>query len=384
MRTSHPVKRKYRFDWHDNNRFELLIDGNHFMPRMLDAIRGAQNYILFEMYLIESGVVATRFIDALLAARARGVAVYVLIDAYGSLGLSQSDRERLRGGTQLALYNPLNLRRLRRNLFRNHRKLLTVDGNVAFTGGTGITDDFDPTVKPDSHWHEVMLEIRGPNVRDWEDLFASTWQRWNDAPVQLPERAAPAPAGDQAGRVTSSRSPVQSEIIRSLLKQARTAEQRVWLSTAYFAPSRKLRRALRRAAKRGVDVRLLLPGPLTDHAWIRSIGCRYYTQLLRSGVRIFEYQPHFLHAKTMLCDQWLSIGSSNADRWNMHWNLDANQEIRGSEIVQRVQDLFERDFGRSHEFSYQEWRCRPVHRKLREWFWGHVARLLTWFSLMKK
>jgi cardiolipin synthase len=156
-----------------------------------------------------------------------------------------------------------------------------------------------------------------------------------------------------------------------LFRRVRNAEQRVWLATAYFVPSRKLLRALRRAVRQGADVRLLLPGPHTDHPAIRHAGRRFYTRLLRHGVRIFEYQPRFLHTKTLLCDRWVSLGSSNFDRWNLRWNLEANQEVDDQRFADAVAVMFETDFSECIEIDLRRWRRRWFGR-LREQLWGKV------------
>jgi len=137
---------------------------------------------------------------------------------------------------------------------------------------------------------------------------------------------------------------------------------------------------LRKAARRGVDVRLLLPGPITDHPSVRYAGRRFYHSLLRTVVRIFEYQPRFLHAKLLLCDDWVSLGSCNVDRWNLRWNLEANQEIEASQFAARVRELFATDFGVSAECHTQQWQLRSRYRKWQEWFWGRVDRLLEKMS----
>jgi cardiolipin synthase A/B len=374
------LRGSYRFPWRDGNRFELLIDGGSFYAAMLQAIAKAQRYILLEMYLFESGHVADRFIDALLASAGRGVRVFVLLDDFGCLQLRGRDRQRLVGaGIQVTWFNPISPRRWYRLFFRNHRKLLLVDGEVAYTGGTGITDQFDPAITED-FWHELMLEIRGPLVADWQVLFSAAWHRWDRAASHLPPPPDPLsmarPEGS-AGRVVVHGRPRRSEIMRSHLGQIRSSQQRVWMATAYFLPSWKLRRMLRRRARAGVDVRLLLPGPRTDHPSVRRVGQLHYERLLRSGVRIFEYQPRFLHAKVTVCDQWLSIGSSNLDRWNNRWNLEANQEFADLQALDQVLALFEKDFSSSKEILYHEWLQRPWHRRGRERLLGRVEKLIS-------
>ncbi|WP_127475697.1 phospholipase D-like domain-containing protein [Sulfurivermis fontis] len=375
MQAPLPLNRK-RFPWRGGNRFDLLVDGSHFFPAMLTAIKAARRYILLEMYLVESGMIASEFIDALTSAARRGAQVYVLLDDFGARGLLPSDRQRLLdAGVHLAFYNPLHYGKLRRNLWRDHRKLLLVDGVVAYTGGAGITDEFAPT-EP-LHWHDVMLAVRGPCVADWHTAFEQVWHlnqgnsRNPTPPLPLPPPAAGAAPGHSAGRVTLNE-PIRMEIKRSLLKRLRGAERRIWIASAYFIPSWKIRRALYQAARQGCDVRLLLPGPHTDHPGVRHAGRRYYTKLLAAGVRIFEYQPRFLHAKILLCDTWVSIGSSNIDRWNFSWNLEANQEVEDHALAEQVAALFEADFTHSREFLAGEWRQRSWRRRLQERFWGFI------------
>lgn len=362
----------HRFDWRDGNRFELLIDGVSFYPAMLDAIAAAQRHAFLEMYLAESGAVAERFIAALTAAAARGVAVKVLLDAFGGLGFATADRERLTAaGVELRFYNPLRAKKGVRNLARDHRKLLLVDDVLAFVGGAGITDAFDPPEQPQARWRETMVAIRGPVLADWHALFADVWDRAGGA--SLSPIAPPAPlAPGMRGRVDVQHAPRRHDITRALLKYIRAANERVWISTAYFIPPWRMRRALRAAAHRGVDVRLLLPGPRTDHPGVRHAGRRYYGRLLANGVRVFEYQPRFLHSKVALCDQWVSIGSSNFDRWNIRWNLEANQAVDDADFAAAVRVRFERDFAAATEIHYAHWRARPLAARLREYGWGKL------------
>ena len=375
-----PGDRGYRYTWQPGNRVDLLIDGANYFPAMLQAIAQAHRYILLEFYLFESGQLANRFVQALCLAAQRGVSVHLLLDDFGARKLQAHERQTLlQAGVQLAWYNPLDYGKWRRNLFRDHRKLLLIDGVVGFTGGAGITDEFD-----NSHstlaWHDVMLRIRGPVLNDCHALFADNWRRHDPRPLPAPGNTPPSLHPDgQLARLTIN-APSRMELKRSLLSQLRQARQRIWIATAYFIPSWKIRRRLRRAASQGVDVRLLLPGPHTDHPAVRHAGRRFYGGLLRHGVRIYEYQPRFLHAKILLCDDWVSIGSSNIDRWNMRWNLEANLEVVGTPLGAQVSELFTQDFAHSVEMHYQDWQARPWYRRLQESFWGWVDRYLERFS----
>jgi len=374
-------KNKYRFPWRSGNQFQLLIDGRQFYPCMLDAINEAKSYVCLETYLIESGKITDRFIEALLNARSRGVIVYVFLDSYGSQGLKEKDREKLiQAEVQLEFYNPVNLFHFYLSLERNHRKLLLVDGCTGFVGGAGITDDFMPAKMPDNSWHEVMVRIEGAVLHDWLELFSHSWHKTSRSPTKLPVHNLNEPIEKSMGRLSIADGYLRQEINRSLIKRCRNAEQKIFISTPYFILSIKLRRALRKAARQGLDVRILVPGKISDHPWVSRASRGYYTRLLRAGVRIFEYQPRFLHAKVQLCDNWVSIGSSNLDRWNQRWNLDANQEIDDSKFSQEVRRLFELNFSQSEEIIFANWRIRPRRQRITEWFYCRFIHILEYLS----
>lgn len=341
-----------------------------FIPAMLAAIESASRMVLLEMYLVQSGTMAERFIAAMTAAARRGVAVYLLLDGFGGQGLQQTDRERLKAaGVHVAVYNPLGVDRWRVSLFRDHRKLLLVDDRVAFVGGAGITDDFDPDARDDGlHWHEVMLALRGPCISDWRRLFSLCWRQWSRDPIAAPEASLPVtpPSTPADGRVLGTQRSGGQAVLRAVLSEIGKARRRVWIATAYFVPTRRLRRALKRAARRGVDVRLLLAGPCNDHPSVWHAGRRFYGRLLRAGVRIFEYQPRFLHAKMVLCDDWTSIGSSNLDHWTLRWNLEANQAAMDADLAGRLAWLFHADFDQSEEWTVQAWQRRGWWPRLLE------------------
>lgn len=370
MKTPHP---KLDLPWRGGNEFGLLIDGEAIFPVMLEAIEQARRSVWLETYLAESGRVATQFIHSLQAAARRGVTIRVMLDDFGARGLNRADKTALQGpGMRLHLYNPLDYGRLRRNLLRDHRKILVVDDAIAFTGGWGLTDGFSPDSP--APWRETGIRIRGPNVGDWAELFAANWGAATGEALPSVHRPAPV-TPNQQGRVAVAMRRPYTEIKRHLLRRIRRCRERLWVSTGYFVPSWKLRRALARAARQGRDVRLLLPGPLTDHPGVRFAGRRHYTRLLRAGVRIFEYQPRILHQKVVLCDDWSSIGSSNLDRWNFRWNLEANQEVEDAAFAAGVMVMLEADLQQSREIRLDAWLRRPRLERLREYLFGLLDQL---------
>ena len=362
--------------WRLGNEFRLLNDGGEFFARMLAAIEEARRYVLLEMYLVRSGAVATRFIDALGRAAGRGARVSVVFDGFGALGLTRADRRRLLdAGIELRFFNPLRLGNRLSNLLRDHRKLLLADGRVAFVGGAGLTDDFAPGARR-GPWRELMVEIQGPVIADWQRAFARTWRRCGPELALVEPPACEAHADGAAGRLSLSEARQRSVLANGVLRRIDSATARAWIMSAYFVPSRRFRKALRRAARRGVDVRLLLPGARTDHPWVRQAARRFYGKLLRNGVKIFEYQPRMLHAKMILCDDWVSIGSSNLDRWSFRWNLEANQEIADADFANAAAAVFAGDFAVSRALSRRYWRQRAWLDRLRETIAGVLDREL--------
>ena len=361
-----------------------MADGGEFFAAMLAAIDAAATHVLLEMYLVSSGALLTRFIEALTAAARRGVRVCLVFDGFGALGLSRADRRRLtEAGAELRFFNPLSLGKRMDNLLRDHRKLLVTDTHAAFVGGAGLTDEFAPGARGGA-WRDQMLRIEGPVVADWQRAFARTWRRCGGEFEALALPCAPL-SGGASGRLALSEARQRSVLANGVMRRIDGARARAWIMSAYFVPSRRFRKALRRAARRGVDVRLLVPGARTDHPWVRQAARRFYGKLLRSGVRIFEYQPRVLHGKMILCDAWVSVGSSNLDRWSFRWNLEANQEVADARFADTAAALFEADFAVSRALSRRYWRQRAWLDRVRESIAGALDRHLDrWRRLRRR
>jgi phosphatidylserine/phosphatidylglycerophosphate/cardiolipin synthase-like enzyme len=358
--------------WRAGNEFRLLDSGAVFFGRMLAAIDAARTHVLLEMYLVSSGRVAGQFIEALTGARARGVRCCVVFDGFGASGLSGGDRRRLEeAGVELRLFNPVRWRNRLRNFRRDHRKLLVIDGQVAFVGGAGLTDEFDGA----DAWRELMVEIRGPVLADWQRAFAASWRRLGPG-LALPDPPGVPLADGALGRLALSEARQRSVLANGVVRRIDAARTRAWIVSPYFVPSRRFRKALRRAARRGVDVRLLMPSARTDHPWVRQAARRFYGKMLRNGVRIFEYQPRVLHAKMIVCDDWVSIGSSNFDRWSFKWNLEANQEVADARVADAAAALFSADLAVSSALSRRYWPQRAWLDRLRERIAGALDRWL--------
>ena len=344
---------------------------------MIQAVDDARSYVCLEMYLVESGVLANRFIEAFVRATQRGVSVRLVLDGFGSLGLAKADRERLTdAAVELRIYNIVHLRKRLHNFLRDHRKLMVVDGTVAFVGGVGLTDEFGVAGPNGTPWRDLVVEIHGPVVADWQETFLRTWRRSGGGGLKLPVPTVdPLPDGAR-GRVVLSEAWWRSELANAVARRLGSARQRAWIMSAYFVPSRRFRKALRRAARRGVDVRLVVPGPLTDHPIVRQAARRFYGKLLRNGVRIFEYQPRVLHGKMTICDGWVSVGSSNLDRYSFKWNLEGNQEIENEAFAAAAAAVFVQDCQQSLELDPKRWPQRAWVDRLQERFAGWLDRWL--------
>ncbi|MCE8021987.1 phosphatidylserine/phosphatidylglycerophosphate/cardiolipin synthase family protein [Halomonas sp. MCCC 1A11036] len=358
-------------DWKTDNRIHLLPDSRCFVPALLEAIDAAEESIWFEQYLIESGQVTRRFFEALTRAAQRGVEVRVLLDSFGAVGLGRRERARLSAaGVALRHYNPFMMRRLRRNLMRSHRKLLLVDGRVAYTGGYCLTDDYL------GNWFDLVVQAEGPVVQDGIKLFTDIWEspRTRGDRAQLGRQTKPAATtGGMTARLVHNEGHRSPTIRDSLHQRITTATHRLWLYTPYFLPSGQLRRLIARAAGRGVDVRLLVAGRDHDHPSVRLAGQRYYAALLDAGIHIYEYQPRFTHAKFCIIDDWTTVGSCNFDHWSLHWNLEANVEVENSAFADELARLFENHSQESKPTLAHSWQKRPKTQRVRE----RVAALIS-------
>ncbi len=356
--------------WRRHSNCALLVDPDTFIPALLAAIDSADKYVLIEMYLVESGATCAAIIDALRAAADRGVHIYMVFDGVGSRQLHHSDRARLKHPhIELAYYHPVRLWTMRNWLVRDHRKLLLVDGRVGFTGSLGFCDGIDTGDGEVQPWHDTVVRFEGSVVNDWQNMFAAHWQDITNVELNL-DGQVERPVNSGQVRLIAAQPARLNPIYGHVRQRAWLASRRLWIATAYFLPSWRLRRAIRAAAARGVDVRLLLPGPITDHPAVRHASQGFYAGLLNAGARIFEYQPAFQHAKVTLVDDWVSIGSSNFDRWSMARNLEVNLEVEQENFCADVAGFFARDFADSIEVTRNNWEQRPRLQRWKERIWG--------------
>ena len=363
----------------------LLVNGPESFAALADAIRSARTRIDMESYQFDDQA-GSGFARLLLDARARGVEVHLIYDAWGTLRTSQAMFDRLRqGGVQVLKFNPLvpNARVPVDLNDRDHRKLLCVDGSLAITGGVNITRVYEnaaslPRLDPtDQAWRDTDVRIEGPVVGQFEHYFMQTWRRQKGTPITEPPPPPP-PFADGLLVQAIDGAPDNGHplIYRTLLAAMALSQHSIHLTTGFFVPTPDMRHALEAAARRGVDVRVIVPGRSTSEAAVAA-GRSDYGELLEAGVKLLEYQGRILHAKTAVIDgQWSAVGSSNLDWRSTVWNNEIDAIILGSLFGQRMETVFEADERTSRRVTLAAWRHRGLVERLREMEAGLVAELL--------
>jgi len=356
---------------------EVLLhrDGAEAYPAMLEAIYGAREQILLEMYWFASDRAGRRFADALAAAAARGVEVAVLYDAVGSIGADPAMWTELRrAGVQVVEFGPVapwrRRFRLERLTRRDHRKILVVDGEIGFTGGCNIANAWLSLEDGGAAWRDDMVSVRGPAVRGLLLSALGIWRRVGGPPLLRIRRSEPGldPAGGMRVNVLGEASFLreQREISRAYVRELYRARQRAWIRNAYFVPDRAVRRALGHAAGRGVDVRVLVPGE-SDVEVVRHASRATWGYLLRHGVRIFEFESRILHAKSAVIDgRFSTIGTFNLDYLSLRSNLEINVSVDDEVFGATMEGSFLRDLEASREIDQNAFRYRPLGERLFE------------------
>lgn len=353
------------------NKIELLHNGKMIFPSMLEAIRGARESINFEAFLFHSGKVATQFRDAL-AERARaGVRVRILLDGMGSsTALEDSDIDRLEeAGCTFAYYHPVRSWRIDRVNRRTHRRVLVVDGRIGFTGGVGFSDEWLGDADAPEHWREVHARLEGPIVGKLQAAFQEHWFKEVGETLsgsgEFPELS---PAGSLRAQVVASHSFSAAPLSLVQAVAFSAAEKSIYITNAYCAPSGSQTRSLVAAVKRGVEVRLLLPGKHNDQPATKAAGRTAYGELLRGGVKIYEYQPTMIHSKTMVIDGMFSVlGSSNFDARSAQINEELDITIYDEAFGREMQTVFERDLLRSKSYTLEDFEKRSLWDRFTEW-----------------
>ena len=352
------------------NLLTLYTEGGACYDAMIEAIDGAETCVHMETYLLRADAVGWRFAEALAAAAARGVEVAFMYDAVGALGVGEAFERFLdEAGVGRQVYHPLLNWRWDRITRRNHRKILAVDGATAFVGGMSIAALHAPVAEGGEGWRDTHLRVRGPAALSLDRLFREEWVAQGGAPLLAPEAPQPVALGSAVRVMENRRWAGRGFIRRAYMEALAHAQERVWITNSYFLPDRRFLRALRRAAARGVDVRVILAG-VSDVPAIRHAAVHLYGRLLKAGVRVFEWTESVLHAKTAVVDQrWSTIGTYNLDRRSLSANLEVNAMVLDAGLASELAQVFEADQGRCEEQTLDQWRRRGLFERARSWFW---------------
>ena len=353
---------------HFHNRVEIFTNGAQFYPAMRDAILAAESSVNLEAYIFAPGEAADMLIDAMVARAKAGVEVRLVLDSIGSANMGGEPLNRLLdAGCKINFYQPMQWYRLHRTNNRTHRELLVVDGRVAFTGGAGVADWWLKAHGTRASWRDTMARLEGPIVAALQGVFSENWLECCGEILTSPRHwPALEPAGPtEAMLVKSSPSDraTTSRVVFQMLIEG--AVRSIDISTPYFLPDRALRRAIVRAAQRGVRVRIIVPGQGSDQRLVRLASRRLYRELLEAGVRIFEYRPAMTHVKAMMVDGgWAVIGTTNVDNRSFEHNDEVNVAFREAAITERLQRDFEADMAASDDITLDAWRGRSPLEKL--------------------
>ncbi|MEO7760304.1 MAG: phospholipase D-like domain-containing protein [Casimicrobiaceae bacterium] len=358
----------------EGNRVDTLLNGEQIFPAMLEAIRGAKKSITFETYIYWSGDIGRAFADAITERARAGVKVHVLLDWVGSQKMDGKLVDRMKdAGVEIEKYHPLRWYTLDRLNNRTHRKLLIVDGRIGFTGGVGIADEWNGHAQDKDHWRDTHYRAEGPVVAQMQAAFTDNWTKVSgvvlhgDAYFPAESRAGPHFAQMFKSAADGG---AESTHLMYLLSLA-AATKSIDLSMAYFVPDDLALSTLTAALKRGVKVRIIMPGPITDASLVRHASRSTWGAILQAGAQMYEYQPTMFHCKVLVVDAlWTSVGSTNFDSRSFRLNDEANLNVLDRTFAQRQVVDFEADLKNSRRVTFEEWSNRPLSEKAWERFLG--------------
>lgn len=355
-----------------SNAVQTLVNGDEIFPSMLQAIQAAHSTVDMETYIYWSGAVGHEFATSLAVKAKEGVEVRVLVDWVGSLPFDEDlIKIMTSAGVTFERYRPVHWYTLDRVNNRTHRKLLIVDGRIAFTGGVGIADNWRGNARNRDEWRDTHYRIEGPAVSGFQAAFAENWLETTGETLQGKTfYPPPEPAGVLDAQLILSSQPNGWEDMELMMLAAiAAAKNHLRIGMAYFVPDDIALQQILDARRRGVSVDVIVPNSLTDVPLTRKSSRYFWGALLKAGVRIFEFQPTMYHPKLLIVDDvWASFGSANLDERSLRLNDEATLNVYGREFAKTQIDLFNQDLQRSRQISLEEWQARPLREKITDWF----------------
>jgi cardiolipin synthase A/B len=353
------------------NDADILINGDEIFPAYLRAIRDAEETVNLTTYAYWRGEIATEVADTLCEKASGGVECNVILDAVGAAQMDRKLVHKMRdAGVHVCFFRPPKPYAVRRLQYRNHRKLLIVDGTTGFTGGVGIAEEWTGNAQDPDHWRDTHVRVTGPVVRGLQGAFAENWLECTGDVLAgdryLPEIEATEDGGPM--QVMRSSATVGDSNAEALIYLAVAAAKRsIELTSAYFVPRPAFTQALVEAAERGVHMRILVPGSHIDKQFVRTAGRAAYDQLIEAGIEIYEYCPTMLHAKTLTVDEiWSSVGSVNFDNRSFQLHDEVTLCVQSERFAGELHEVFERDLEASERIDPDHWSDRSIAQRARE------------------
>ncbi|HDH50860.1 MAG TPA: hypothetical protein ENH04_05585 [Nitrospirae bacterium] len=355
-----------------DNRVRILKSGKETFQTILDSIENAREIICVEIYIFKDDNTGTRIAELLKKKAVQGVRVYVIYDHFGSFLTSRHFwKDLAASGVKLRASHPFKWTSPRRYVRRNHRKLLTIDGQRAFTGGFNIADEYHRYFKRWlKAWRDTGILLEGPIAATLLEMFRQRWIAWKGKPITWDKKAAPVSPGVPVIPIFTNSAKERRRMRNLLYYSINRSREKIFITNAYFTPGLKLMKALGNAVKRGVDVKLLLPGK-SDFAPVHYAGRHSYAKLMGKGIEIYNYQGSILHAKTAVFDRhWSVIGSANLDFQSLRRNDEGNVGILDSDFSRQMTRLFLDDLHQAVKLAADTWSERPFYEKVLEKFFA--------------
>ena len=352
------------------NRIDVLLNGDEIFPAKLKLIRAATKTINYAQYVFEAGQPADDVARALAERCRAGVQVNVLVDAVGAMAMPAGQRRLMtEAGCRVETFRPLRPFTLDSANYRNHRRILVVDGRIGITGGSGTSGKWSGNGRTDGHWRDTDILVEGPVVAQLQGAFVENW---------LEATGAALGGDDYFPRPLEARGPTRAQAVRSspaggsvsmytmFLLAVASAQRSIHITNPYFVPDDKMIETLVQVAHRGVRVVLILPGAI-DHNLVRQASRSELGRLLRAGIEVYEYRAALLHSKTMVIDGiWSTVGSTNLDRRSFALNDELNLVIYDRAVAGRLDEIFAQDLALSRRVTYRDWRRRGIAGRLLE------------------
>ncbi len=362
----------------EDNYVRLLESGQETFQTILDSVSTAQDIICIEFYIFKDDDTGKKLAGLLKEKARQGVKVYLLYDHFGSFRTSRSFWSDMKNaGVKLRASHPFKWSAPRRYIYRDHKKLLIIDGKKAFTGGFNIADEYHGYLrKRKKIWRDIGIYLEGPIASTLIDIFRKSWTTWKGEPILWDRKNPPLTPAISVIPIFASSGKARRRMRRLFIYSINNVKESIFLTTAYFTPGKKILRALENAAKRGVNLKLLLPGK-SDVISIHYASRSFYRRLLKAGVEIYNYQGNVLHAKTAVFDGcWSTVGSTNLDFQSLGRNDESNVGVLDRIFGKRVTEVFHKDLQQSIKIDRDTWAKRPFYQKILEKFFSVIIKRL--------